>query len=95
MDGDDEQNLWRLHGGADFARSLACDDGQVSGADGIDDVGGGSGADDVAGGANDDDVYGGQSGVFGDSLDGERAMTTLPISNAVIPSFWLAATERT
>src|SRR5215211_1625759 len=46
-DGVDEENQWWARGGMDYLRSLACDDIDVHGEGGGDDVGGGSGDDNL------------------------------------------------
>lgn len=82
-DGVDEDNRWRFHGGQDFGRSLACNDGSgpsegLNGQDQNDDVGGGSGDDVVSGGLNNDQVFGGLSTLFGqDELRGGDGADTL------------------
>lgn len=69
QDGVDEDNHWFFLEGGDFGRTLACNDPEVYGDVGRDDIGGGSGSDTLYGGKNDDKVYGGQGS---DSLSGDE-----------------------
>lgn len=82
-DGVNEDNRWKMLGGRDFGRSLACNDGgllnRFEGQGENDDVGGGSGSDYVDGGDNNDMVFGGtDNGAFGpDHLYGGNGSDTI------------------
>lgn len=81
-DGVNEDNRWKMLGGRDFGRSLACNDARTTdrfeGNGENDDIGGGSGGDVLDGGANNDTMFGGADTTFpGDNISGNTGADTI------------------
>jgi len=69
-DNENKKDHWFFLAGADYGRSLACNDPEIVGDIGNDDIGGGSGDDWLEGDAGADYIYGGQGADFMDGGDG-------------------------